>query len=699
MTIHHIAYAAMAVLIFLGGSLPAQDSSGVPAGRTAPESSGRQALLIGIDDYAAIRDLCYCRRDMEALQQRLIQTGFPADRITLMHDEAESAALRPLRANIERELARVLEAAGRSDVVLVAFAGHGVLIDGTSYLCPIEARFENPKETMLAMQSVYGQLAAAPARLRLLVVDACRNDPSPGGVRSIERPTKTLDGFAQSLQTPPEGVLLLASCRAGQISNEDDDCRHGVFMHYLMRGLEGEADRQAEGNFDDRVSLLELYNYAATHTKTHVARSRNLVQTPVLYGTLTGDYDLVAALPHRPCRLPSRFYRIGGEGRLLTRDFSTILMSDPFVITAADPKLTATLREIAEYLFTSYGNGVPRVVCRRAIDAADATARQEPDNPFAPLIRAEAYRILGDYEKALNEFNKVEMPLVVEVNWPEMPNRRVERPQPGADDYYLVEVATDDGQTKEIRAFDKARIVEVRGDMLRFDAVLSSSDDEGLREESGWLPAKYVKQKLFLKTSSPDFALKYHIVNDPDRHTREYWYRKPGFVDRHQEVVKLLLGGRKKDELDEYAKEQSDQISDNGRKHRLQNILQNILQNPLRQRVPPEDLGRAVELCNEALELDPGNEIFLALRGVARRKLRDFEGALADFKAVDLPLLVNFKDNNPVPLRVGKKVTAEPYDSEDLLVTRIDGDWLWVDLQERRRDKDVQGYVRQADVE
>ncbi|MFW6170250.1 MAG: hypothetical protein ACODAD_07150 [Planctomycetota bacterium] len=52
----------------------------------------------------------------------------------------------------------------------------------------------------------------------------------------------------------------------------------------------------------------------------------------------------------------------------------------------------------------SYGSGVPRVVCRQAIAATDETTRQEPDNPFAPLIRGEAYRILGDYEKALEDF-------------------------------------------------------------------------------------------------------------------------------------------------------------------------------------------------------------------------------------------------------------------------------------------------------
>ena len=50
----------------------------------------------------------------------------------------------------------------------------------------------------------------AAAALRLLVVDACRDDPRPGGSKSLEGIKDVNKQFARSLQErPPEGIVLL----------------------------------------------------------------------------------------------------------------------------------------------------------------------------------------------------------------------------------------------------------------------------------------------------------------------------------------------------------------------------------------------------------------------------------------------------------------------------------------------------------
>ena len=45
----------------------------------------------------------------------------------------------------------------------------------------------------------------------------------------------------QSLGKPPEGILLLASGATEQNSIEDETFGHGVFMHYMLQGLCGQA--------------------------------------------------------------------------------------------------------------------------------------------------------------------------------------------------------------------------------------------------------------------------------------------------------------------------------------------------------------------------------------------------------------------------------------------------------------------------
>jgi hypothetical protein len=123
------------------------------------------------------------------------------------------------------------------------------------------------------------------ASLKLLLIDACRNDPRLGGQRSFKATDETR-AFARSLSAEPlpEGVVLLNSCAPGEISWEEEEFGHGVFMHYVLQGMKGDAD----GNSDGKVSLGELSRWAAGKTKVYVARKFNDSQRPFL----TGEYEL-----------------------------------------------------------------------------------------------------------------------------------------------------------------------------------------------------------------------------------------------------------------------------------------------------------------------------------------------------------------------------------------------------------------------
>jgi len=124
-----------------------------------------------------------------------------------------------------------------------------------------------------------------------VLVDACRNDPREGGERSL-KPTEETKQFAAALERPPQGILLLTSCAPGQVSMEEEQFGHGVFMHYLLEGLDGKADVDR----NDRVSLVELYKYVNQETKVYVARRFNGFQTPALKGNIDDDFDISQSL-------------------------------------------------------------------------------------------------------------------------------------------------------------------------------------------------------------------------------------------------------------------------------------------------------------------------------------------------------------------------------------------------------------------
>ncbi|MCE9607985.1 MAG: SUMF1/EgtB/PvdO family nonheme iron enzyme [Planctomycetia bacterium] len=241
-----------------------------------PKVAERWALLIGVDDYANANDLNYCGADQRSLRDRLRASGFPEKQIFLMHDKAEENRYRPSQRNIEKQLDVVLSLAGENDLLIVAFSGHGVSLDGKSYLCPNDATLQDPA-TLVALDSLYERLRDCSAKLKLVLVDACRNDPRVGGARSMT-PTEETKALARNLKDLrlPEGVVLLNSCAPGEISREDEKFGHGVFMNFILEGLGGAADKDGDG----ALSLYELQSYASIKTRVYVADRFNDSQRP-----------------------------------------------------------------------------------------------------------------------------------------------------------------------------------------------------------------------------------------------------------------------------------------------------------------------------------------------------------------------------------------------------------------------------------
>jgi formylglycine-generating enzyme required for sulfatase activity len=266
------------LLALVGSPLVAQEA----AGDADAAKVQRWAILIGINDYANAQDLEYSVADQRALGEQLVAAGFSNKQIFVLSDQAKESKYLPFKSNIVKQLELVLGLAEINDLVVVAFSGHGVQFDNTAYLCPTDAHLDDPS-SLVSLDWVYEQLQRCPAALKVLMVDACRNDPRIGGQRNFS-PTEGTRQFAQSLEKPlPEGIVLLTSCSAGEISMEEREFGHGVFMHYVVEGLRGKADADGDG----KITLNEVSRYAGQETKVYVARKFSESQRPKLKGDLT----------------------------------------------------------------------------------------------------------------------------------------------------------------------------------------------------------------------------------------------------------------------------------------------------------------------------------------------------------------------------------------------------------------------------
>ena len=71
----------------------------------------------------------------------------------------------------------------------------------------------------------------------------------------------------------------MMSSKGEEYSLEDGGLRSGIFSHFLVRGLKGEADK----NGDKMVVIQELFDYVYKQVRLYTGN----VQTP----TLTGSFD------------------------------------------------------------------------------------------------------------------------------------------------------------------------------------------------------------------------------------------------------------------------------------------------------------------------------------------------------------------------------------------------------------------------
>jgi uncharacterized caspase-like protein len=223
------------------------------------EPGGKKyALLVGINTYEheKLTPLRYAENDARGLSKVLQEAGYE---VVLLTGSARTRSQRPTKANIETRLKEVLGKCRRGDMALVALAGHGLQFEGKkdAFFCPVDARpLARRTDSLLSLKKVYDELEESLASVKLLLVDACRNDPeSSRGVDTAPR--------------PPRGVAALFSCSAGEKAFETDKLGggHGVFFHFVIEGLRGKA-KNAKG----AVTLHSLAEYVVEQVSDEVPK-------------------------------------------------------------------------------------------------------------------------------------------------------------------------------------------------------------------------------------------------------------------------------------------------------------------------------------------------------------------------------------------------------------------------------------------
>ncbi len=140
----------------------------------ASMAESRMALVIGQSAYRAVTPLPNPTNDAKAMAQLLGEAGFE---VTSASDLSQNA----MRQTVS-DFAAQVAAKGKDTVALVFYAGHGMQIDGENFLIPID--IDPKREADIPLQAVrlndiLNTLTSVPSRMRLVLLDACRNNPFP----------------------------------------------------------------------------------------------------------------------------------------------------------------------------------------------------------------------------------------------------------------------------------------------------------------------------------------------------------------------------------------------------------------------------------------------------------------------------------------------------------------------------------------
>lgn len=241
------------------------------------------ALIVGIGNYKHVGGLHFSARDAEGIYNTLTgQCGYYHRNVRLLLDE--EATKTSIMENMDW-LATVSKAYDEA-TALIYFAGHGLewlKKKPSCYLCPHETEVKKLKATAISESEFSEALRNIEGKL-VVFLDACHSEGAAQIREGVEQPGDTRAGFPDSyyerLRQGGQARAILAASQISEGAWEYSELEHGVFTHFLLKGLRGEASPQPEG-----IDILDLFQYMRAGV-SEFFRSRGIagVQNPVFEG-------------------------------------------------------------------------------------------------------------------------------------------------------------------------------------------------------------------------------------------------------------------------------------------------------------------------------------------------------------------------------------------------------------------------------
>ncbi len=232
------------------------------------------ALVVGIGQYpdgSGLSKLDFAARDAEDVGGLLEQLDYKV--VVLKNQQATGGVL----MNQLDALGQLIDRG--KGTFLFMFSGHGFSKNNINYIAPFEASSHDIKRYGLKLTEILAALKQTGAKRQVMLIDACRDDPHAAGGKSVVGGRSFVD-FDEA-----EGHSILFSTKFGRKSWEYAELGHGVFSHFVLKGLQGGA-----AGADGLVTFRSLFDYVRRRVKEYGFPKK--IQVPFIRGERSGDFLL-----------------------------------------------------------------------------------------------------------------------------------------------------------------------------------------------------------------------------------------------------------------------------------------------------------------------------------------------------------------------------------------------------------------------
>ncbi len=229
------------------------------------------AVVVGIGRYATMPTLKYTVDDAYHYYAFLKSPeggALPDNQIKVLVNEDAT------RNNILQTMRQTLLRADENDVIMFYFSGHG--LDGA--FIPQDYDGLNNKLYHNEVKAIFEKSLA---KHKICIADACNS----GSLIALKTPyADAMKQYYKAFADTKGGIALFMSSQKEEFSLEDQGLRSGIFSHYLIRGLKGDADE----DHNKIITMRELYDFVYKNVRVYTSNAQN----PIISGNFDWNMPL-----------------------------------------------------------------------------------------------------------------------------------------------------------------------------------------------------------------------------------------------------------------------------------------------------------------------------------------------------------------------------------------------------------------------